>query len=185
MKNIPMKFSVSILLLLISCNSNGDIEKSIQYTHIKDCKEKTDNDNAAFSELLCRKIGSYDVAIKSVGVEFMTIILQRNGKSLATDSDDLTKDLPFTPGQMKVIEWHLENNEPKYLIFRLAWGTASEPFVMTERLVLNLVSNDRICPLATIKTRSVKNANQMARDLLASELSKVTSCPKNIPEYPL
>lgn len=184
MKNIPMKFSVSILLLLISCNSNGGIEKSIQYTNIKDCKENIDNDNAAFSELLCPKIGSYDVIIKSVGIEFMSIILQGNGKPLATDSDDLTKDLPFTPGRMKVIEWHLENNEPKYMVFRLAWGTASEPLVMTERLVINLVSSDRICPLATINTKAVKNANQIARDLLASELSKVTSCPKYIPEYP-
>lgn len=184
MKNIPMKFSVSILLLLISCNSHGGIEKSIQYTNIKDCKEKVDNDNAAFSELLCPKIGSYEVTIKSVGVEFMSIILQGNGKPLATNSDDLTKDLPFTTDRMKVIEWHLENNVPKYMIFRLAWGTPSEPFVMTERLVINLVSNERICPLASINTKAAKNANQMARDLLASELSKITSCPKSIPEYP-
>lgn len=179
-----MKFSVSILLLLVSCNSNGGVEKPVQYSYIKDCKEKIDNNNAAFSELLCAKIGSYDVIIKSVGIEFMSIILQGNGKSLATDSDDLTKDLPFTPGRMKVIEWHLENNEPKYMIFRLAWGTPSEPFVVTERLVINLVGSDRICPLAIINTKAAKNANQMARDLLAAELSKVTSCPKNIPEYP-
>lgn len=181
MKNIAMKFSVSILLLLISCNSNGDIEKTIQYTYIKDCKEKIDNDNAAFSELVCPKIGSYGVIIKSVGVEFMSIILQGNDKTLATDSDDLTKGLPF--GQMKVIEWHLENNEPKYMIFRIAWGTAAEPFVMTERLVLNLVSNDRICPLATVNTRTFKNANQIARDWLSSELTKSNSCPKTIAEY--
>lgn len=179
-----MKFSVSILLLLVSCNSNGGVEKSIQYTYIKDCKEKIENENAAFSELLCPRIGSYDVVIKSVGMEFMSIILQGNGKSLATDSDDLTKDLPITPGQMKVIEWHSENNKPKYMIFRLAWGTATKPFVMTERLVINLVSSDKICPLATINTKAVKNANQMARDLLGSELSKITTCPKSILEYP-
>lgn len=184
MKNITLRFSISILLLLVSCNSNGGVEKSIQYTTIKDCKEKVDNDNAAFSELLCSRIGSYEVTIKSVGVEFMSIILQGNGKSLATDSDELTKDLPFTPGRMKVIEWHLENNEPKYMIFRLAWGTPSEPFVVTERLVIHLVSSDKICPLATINTKAAKNANQIARDLLASELSKITSCPKTIPEYP-
>lgn len=170
-------------LLAVSIDLNGmTFEEATQYTHLKNCKEQIENDNAAFSELLCPKIGSYSILIKTQSPQFITISLNNAGRSLATNFNPVTKELPIEYG--KAIEWHLENKEPKYMIFRLAWGTPSEPFVMTERLVINLVSSDKICPLATINTKAVKNANQMARDLLVSELSKVTSCPKNIPEYP-
>lgn len=183
MKSYSIKLLPSILLLIVSCNSNGmAADEKPQYTHLKDCKEQIENDNAAFSELLCPKIGSYSILIKLQSPQFITISLNSTSRSLATDFNPITKELPIEHG--KVIEWHLENKEPKYMIFRLAWGTASEPFVMTERLVINLVTSDRICPMATINTKAVKNANQMARDLLASELSKITSCPKSAAEYP-
>lgn len=179
-----MRFVSWVLgLLVVSINSNGiTVKEAAQYTHLKDCKEQIENDNAAFSELLCPKIGSYSILIKKQSPQFITISLINAGRTLETNFNPVTKELPIEHG--KSIEWHLENKEPKYMIFRLAWGTPSEPFVMAEHLVINLVSNDKICPLATINTRAVKKANQMARDLLASELSKVTSCPKSIPEYP-
>ena len=183
MKNISIKIFPLILLLIVSCNSNGSaLDEKTQYTHLKDCKEQIENDNAAFSELLCPKIGSYDVFIKKQSPQFITIFLNTSDRSVATNFHPVTKELPIEHG--KAIEWHLENKEPKYMIFRLAWGTASEPFAMTERLVINLVGNDKICPLATINTKAFKNANQMARDLLGSELSKINSCPKSILEYP-
>lgn len=182
-KNLLVKFLPSMLLLIVSCNSNGSaVDEKTQYTHLKDCKEQIENDNAAFSELLCPKIGSYSILIKKQSPQFVTISLNTSGRSLATNFNPVTKELPIEHG--KAIEWHLENKEPKYMIFRLAWGTPAEPFVMTERLVINLVGSDRICPLATINTKAVKNANQLARDLLGNELSKIASCPKNVLEYP-
>lgn len=183
MKNLSIKILPSILLLIASCNTNGSaVDEKTQYTHIKDCKEQIENDNAAFSELLCPKIGSYSIIIKKQSPQFITIFLKNADHTLATNFNPVTNELPIEHG--KAIEWHLENREPKYMIFRLAWGTPSEPFVMTERLVINLITKDKICPLATINTKAIKNANQTARDLLGSELSKITSCPKNIPEYP-
>lgn len=182
MKNISSKILPSILLLIVSCNSNGStVDEKTQYTHLKDCKELIENDNAAFSELLCPRIGAYDVLIKIQSPQYITISLNTSGRTVSTNFNPVTKELPIEYG--KAIEWHLENKEPKYMIFRLAWGTASEPFVMTERLVINLVSTDKICPLATITTKTSKNANQMARDLLGSELSKINNCPKTVLEY--
>ena len=183
MKNKAIKSVPLILLLIVSCNSSGSsIDEAIQYTHIKDCKERIENDNAAFSELLCPKIGSYDVLIKRQSPQFITISLNAAGKSLATNFDPLTQGLPIEHGS--AIEWRLVNKQPKYMIFRLAWGTASAPFVMTERLLVNLVSNDRICPLASVDTKAIKNANQMARDLLRTDLAKIDACPKAVLKYP-
>lgn len=183
MKNKAIKRAPLILSLMVACSSTASaIDETIQYTYLKDCKEQIENDNAAFSELLCPKIGSYDVLIKKQSPQFITISLNAPGKSLATNFDPLTQDLPIEHGS--AIEWRLVNKQPKYMIFRLAWGTASAPFIMTERLVINLVGNDRICPLVSIDTKAIKNANQMARDLLKAKLSTIDICPKSVLKYP-
>ncbi len=52
------------------------------------------------------------------------------------------------------IEWHLVNNKPKYMIFRLSWGTENEPFKMRQYLVVNLMTDNDICPLATIDVKN-------------------------------
>ena len=167
---------------MASCYSiGGAVDEKIQYTYLKECKEKIENENAAFSELHCPKIGAYDVIIKKQSPQFFTIYLNMSSRSIATDFDSITNELPIEYG--KAIEWHMEKKEPKYLIFRLAWGTIAEPHTMTERLIINLVSNDKICPLAVINSKTVKNANQKVRDLLSSELSKIHSCPKEVLYY--
>ena len=79
MKNISNKIFLSILLLMVSCNSNGSaVDEKTQYTHLKDCKELIENDNTAFSELLFPKIGTYDVLIKKQSPQYITISLNRS-----------------------------------------------------------------------------------------------------------
>lgn len=183
MNNPSLKCYPAIILLSMSCNSNASaVDERTQYTYLKDCKEQIANDNAAFSEVRCPKVGSYDVLIKKQSPQFVAISLFVRGRSLVTNFNPLTQELPIEHGT--AIEWRLEAGEPRYMIFRLAWGTSATPFTMKERLVVGLVDKDRICPLAVIRTAAVRNANQMARDLLGGELSTVRACPDNVVEYP-
>ena len=172
-----------ILALIVSCDSTGSAPKdATQYTYLKDCTETVANDNAAFSELRCPKIGGYDVSVRKQSPQFITISLGSAGKSLETNFNPITRHLPIEYGG--AIEWRLVNDRPKYMVFRLAWGTPDAPFVMTERLVINLVASDRICPLAVVSTKAVKNANQVARDLIGGDLARLDSCPSTVLAYP-
>jgi hypothetical protein len=42
-----------------------------------------------------------------------------------TDFETLSDELPLEPG--KTLEWHLYDGKPRFLIFRLGWGTEQEP----------------------------------------------------------
>ncbi|MBI3561135.1 MAG: hypothetical protein HY080_05395 [Gammaproteobacteria bacterium] len=181
MRNTNIGIVQYLLFLLVSCNSHGAVDEDIQYTHLRDCKERIENVNAAFSELVCPKIGAYDVIIKKQSPQFITIVLNADHHEIASNFVLLTNELPIEYG--KTIEWHLKNKSPKYLVFRLAWGTEAKPFEMVERLVINLVSKDKICPIAMVNTKTVKNANQKIRDLLETELSTISSCPTSIQSY--
>ncbi len=69
------------------------------------------------------------------------------------------------------------------MIFRLSWGTESEPFKMKQYLVLNLVTNKEICSLATVDVKTNKNANQKVRDLIKNKFLNTTSCPTEVVSY--
>ncbi len=165
----------AMLALLTACDSGAEAAPPvIHYTHLKDCAETVANDNAAVSILDCPKVGSYDLRTTHQSPTFFTVHLKRGEEELTTDFPALSGELPLEPG--KVLEWHLVQGEPRFLIFRLGWGTEAEPAAVNQYLVLSYVAKDVVCPLATVDAKQA-NANQKARDLLAGRYASVAACP--------
>ena len=158
MRNLSLKF-LPILTLAASCHSQ-DIS-SVSYTHIKNCTETVENVNAAYSELTCKKVGSYELAIMQQSPSLFDIRLTRHEKTISTEFDSVSGDLPIEPGP--AIEWHLVDGEPKFMVFRLKWGTEEAPFTMDEYLVASRLDAGGFCTLATINTRKNQDANEKAR----------------------
>lgn len=161
--------------------ASANLKAEPLYTFIKDCKDTSNNVNAAFTELSCSQLGKYKVDISAQSPQFFNIHLTKGSEKISTDFTVVTKDNPVEAG--KAIEWHLHNNEPTHMIFRLSWGTDVEPFNMRQYLVLNLVTSKDICVLATADVKNNKNANQKIRDLMLNEFSEITTCPADIARY--
>lgn len=171
MKLQPVSFfSKYAFVLLLACQSQAD---TISYSTIADCKEQVDNGNAAFSELHCKPVGAHQLNIKHQSPQYFIITLTANGKSVSSELETITQELPMEPG--KIIEWHSIDKQPKFMIFRLK-AQLDGP-AMKEYLTLSLVTAERICPLASIETAKNPNANQQARDLIAERFSAVKDCP--------
>lgn len=166
-------FSRCAFVFLLACQSHAT---TISYSTIADCKEQIDNDNAAFSELHCKPVGAYQLDIKQQSPQYFTITLTADGKSVSSELETLTQELPMEPG--KAIEWHSIDRQPKFMIFRLK--AQLDDSAMKEYLTLNLVTAKRICPLASIETAKNPNVNQKARDLIAEKFSVMNDCPAEI-----
>ena len=174
MKFKPLHFfSRTVFVFLLACQSQA---ATISYSTISECKEQVDNDNAAFSELHCKPVGTYQLDIKQQSPQYFTITLSTDGKSASSELESITQELPMEPG--KVIEWHSNGKQPKFMVFRLK--AEVEGSAMAEYLTLSLVTPTRICPLASIATAKNPNANQKARDLIAEKFSAVSDCPAEI-----
>lgn len=179
MKKNAATVMASLLLFLTACTSGAEPSApAVAYTHLTDCTEAVENENAAFSVLTCPKVGSYDLSISQQSPVYFTVQLKKGEKVQSSDFETLSGELPLEPG--KALEWHLYNGEPRFLIFRLAWGTAAEPFVTNQYLVLNYVGKDSVCPLATVDVKKNPDANQKVRDLLNQKYSGIKSCPPNV-----
>jgi len=147
----------------------------IVYTKIADCKETVENENAAFSVLDCGKVGASSVTISQQSPIYFTVQLESGVKKRMTDFESLSGELPLEPGA--ALEWHLYDGAPRFLIFRLGWGTEQDPHAFRQRLVLNYVADDAICPVATVDVKNNPDANQKARDLLVEKYSSLKMCP--------
>lgn len=170
------KTASTILLcgLLTHHHSYATIQNTtIVYTQIKDCTEKIENENAAFSELLCQPIGKHTVEIKQQSPQYFIITLTAAELSAASELETYTLEAPMEPG--KAIEWHLIDNKPKFMVFRVKTQTAKGN--VNEMLTLNLVTDNRICALASIATKNVPNANEKVRDLIKTKFNEVKECP--------
>ena len=75
-----------------------------------------------------------------------------------------------------MIEWHLYDKVPKFMAFRLAWGSDDKPYDMGEYRVVNLVTKNSICVLATIDSKMNKNANEKAHSLILNAFKKTDRC---------
>jgi len=150
----------------------------ISYTFLKDCKDTVGNDNAAFTELSCPPVGDYKVNITAQSPQYFNIYLNKGDVKLSSDFTMVSHDNPIETG--KAIEWHVVNQKPRYMIFRLSWGSEAEPFKMKEYLVVNLVTNTDICVLATVDVKNNKNANIKAQNLILEKFQLTDSCPKTI-----
>ena len=166
--------AVVLLALLVGCQNQAlSKDTSIIYTQIKDCVEQVNNDNAAFSELLCPAIGEHQLGIKQQSPQYFTITLTATDISASSELETYTLEAPMEPG--KAIEWHLVNNKPKFMIFRVKVQT--EKGSMNEMLTLNLVTKDRICPLASVATNTTPQANEKVRDLIRANFNDTKECP--------
>jgi hypothetical protein len=87
----------------------------------------------------------------------------------------VTKGNPVEPGH--AIEWYLYDNKPRFMIFRLSWGTEDKPFEMKQYLVINLVTENRICVIDKVAVDKVKDANEVARELIAEKYRGILTCP--------
>ena len=178
MKKIPVYLLLTVIVTFMLLPSLSYSE--VEYTFLKNCKEKVKNENAAFSEMTCPSISGYKVSITSQSPQYFNIILSKSGRSLISDFTLVSNDNPIEAG--KAIEWHINNNTPEFMIFRLSWGSNNAPFKMKEHLVVNLVTDKKICVLATIDVKKNKNSNQKARDLISGKFKGMKSCPDSILE---
>ncbi|MFC6633718.1 hypothetical protein [Microbulbifer taiwanensis] len=183
-----MKIILKTLLLLASFSVTAcDSEASdsvpahglqTSYTRIDSCRETVDNANAAFSLLDCGKVGEHQVHITVQSPTVFTVRLKDDGTEAMSEFEELSGDLPLETGP--AIEWYSEGENLRFMVFRLRWGTDEAPFQMDERLVISLVSADRICPLATVGVKSNRNANEKARQLIQNQLLATSECPKDV-----
>ncbi len=173
--NLSQFLSRCACLSLLACQTQA---VSIVYSTIGECREKIENVNAAFSELACKSVGNYQVDIKQQSPQYFTITVAAKGTSASSELETITQELPMEPG--KVIEWHLVDKQPKFMIFRLKMQVGQ---VMTEYLTLSLVTLDRICPIATIETAKNPNSNQKARDLITEKFSALAECPTSVVQF--
>ncbi len=168
---------IMALFMSMSCHGSERDQPGaeIKFTFLKECKDKTGNADAAFSESACPDLAGYRVEISEQSPRYFNIHLIKNNKRISSDFTMVTGENPLEPG--KAIEWHLYDNKPKFMVFRLSWGTEDQPFEMQARLVINLVTEDEICVIDQVEVARVKNANQVARDLISRKYKGLAGCP--------
>ena len=176
MKKIPLY--LLLIGIIISVLAPALSFSDVQHTFLKDCKDKVNNENAAFSEISCPTIADDQVSVTEQSPQYFNIMLSKSGQSLTSDFTLVSKDNPIEAG--KDIEWHINNNIPEFMIFRLSWGSNNEPFKMKEHLVVNLVTDKNICVIATIDVKKNKKSNQKARDLISGKFKDMGSCPASV-----
>ena len=184
MKNMKYVFLLLTIAVTAACYGKDDASKleakelDIAFTTLSECTEAVENPNDAASVLVCPPQRDMPVKVTTIGPDYFYIELVDKSSSLVSDFSKLSDELPLAPG--KVIEWHLNKNKPKFMVFRISWGTKAEPFKMAEYLTVHLVTNQTICPLATINVRANKNANHIARELISGALANAEKCPESI-----
>lgn len=149
-----------------------------RYTFLKDCQDKASNDNAAFSEKKCPDLGEWRVDVTEQAPQYFTVHLSQGASRISSDFTSVTKGAPIEWG--RALEWHFQNNKPQYLIFRLSWGTEAAPFRMREYLVLSLITDKRMCVLASVDVKNNENANQKIRDVISDKFSRIRVCPSSV-----
>ena len=171
-------YTMSILFFTTACESNEElVNDSVVYTKISDCVEQVKNDNAAFSHLKCKGVGTHALNITVQEPVYFTLGLKKGTVEALSEFEEISGELPLETGP--VIEWHLRGDNPRFMIYRVSWGT-DDPFTMKEYLVLSYVAGTRICPLAKVDMTENKHANEKVRELLNSKFLSVKSCPKII-----
>lgn len=163
------------LTVLFSCQSNA-VANKIVYTTVKNCAETVANDNAAFSELDCGALGGSTLKIKQQSPQYFTLLLNTAGAIATSELETYTAEAPMEPG--KVIEWHLSDNQPRFMVFRISFQ--QDAGKMTQLLTLNLVAKDRICPLASIDTAKMPKANEKMHELIKTDFANAKECPQSI-----
>lgn len=171
MKNLNV--IVIALVALFACSAWAGAP--VVSVALNDCAESGDSEGAAFTRLECPPVGSYDLYVLEQNPTLFTVQLVRNEQTLETDFMPLTGDLPLESG--KVLQWHLEDGEPRFLLVTLRWGTEQSPFTFTPRLTVNYVSAERICTLAVIAAKDGQKARDQAMNLLSKQFANVDSCP--------
>ena len=174
--------SLLLITATFACDSKREQKKSkvqkISYTHLKECSETISNENAAYSNLKCPNVGPYNLTIGIQQPLYFTINLKHEGKSLNSEFEILSNEHPLET--KSVIEWHLIDGQPRFMIFRLGWETEDQPFKSIERLIASYVTDQQICPLATFDTQKNKNADSMARQFIESNLTTIKTGPKKV-----
>lgn len=168
---------IALVAMLSGAESSvaGPKGSEIVYTPIADCKEQDENPNAAFFKLACKSVGKFSLNVDIQPPQFFNLKLTQQGTTIHSEWDLLTKEGPMEPG--KTLEWHMQNGEPKFLIFRIAYQLDySAP--KQEVLTVNWIGKGRICLLATVNTLKNPNANQQARDLISKNFAAINECPK-------
>lgn len=172
-----------MVMISSACDGQGNSHSEVEnvqrehvYTRISECKEVVENSNAAFSELSCANVGGMALTIS---IQKPTYFIVNLGEA-SSEFEVLSGELPLEVGT--AIEWPLVDGRPRYMIFRLKWGTEEDPFNIKERLVVSYVSKDRICPLATVDG-SRAHANEKARALISEKFSSIKECPASVQVY--
>ncbi len=165
---------VSLAVMSSPCLSQPASKNlEISYTQLKDCKETVLNDNAAHSELKCAALGKYEVRVNQVGAEYFGISLTAGAKKIASDFDAF----PLTRPVGQSIEWHSRGTEPAFMVFRISYDEAG---AAKEALTLSLVTETRICPLASVNASKNPRANQQIRDSISGQFAQTRTCPASV-----
>lgn len=172
---------IACVLILLFITTACESKESIQYTKISECIDNVENENAAFSKLKCKKIGSYELNISVQEPIYFTIGLNKGALEVNSEFEELSDELPLETGS--AIEWHLSNDEPRFMVFRVSWGTEESPFTMTEYLTINYVSHDRICPIAKVNVKGQVKANEKVRELISNRFSTLKACTKTVETF--
>ncbi|MCP4489127.1 MAG: hypothetical protein GY820_17715 [Gammaproteobacteria bacterium] len=145
---------------------------------MSECIDNIENENAAFSNLKCNKIGSYELNITVQEPIYFTISLKKGTLEIHSEFEELSGELPLETGP--TIEWHLSNEEPRFMVYRVSWGTDETPFTMTEYLTINYVAHDRICPIAKVNAKGQEKANERVRELINNRFSSLKACTRTV-----
>ena len=176
-KAIATGFSALLLSLAAPCISGERTVDGadIEYTFLKECKDIVNNADAAYGEFVCGDVAGYQVKVSEQNPIYFNVLLLKDNKKISSDFAVVTNDNPVEPGH--AIEWHLYDNKPKFMIFRLSWGTKDKPFEMKQYLVVNLVTENRICVIDKVVVDEVNDANEVARELIAEKYRGILACP--------
>jgi len=179
MHNLNKRIVYALMLLSITtaCKS----KEGILYTRISECIDNIENKNAAFSNLKCNKIGSYELNITVQEPVYFTVELKKSTLEVRSEFEELSGELPLETGPK--IEWHLSNGEPRFMVYSVSWGTEEAPFTMTEYLTINYVAHDRICPIAKVNMKDQEKANEKVRELIGNRFSSLKACTRTVETF--
>ena len=176
---LPVAIAVTALSSIHCYSDDNQNPEALSpiYTFLKDCTATTNHDNAAFNELTCPSIKGYKIKITEHPPQFFNIHIKKGTTEAITDFIAVTNENPLKAG--KAIEWHFEDDKPRFMIFRLSWGSEVSPFEMREHLVLNYIDKSDICSIATVEVNN-NNANYKVRELMLKQFSEIKACPDTI-----
>jgi hypothetical protein len=175
---VIMKFLCGIQLfavILLAAHHAYAAQQDLKmvYTKISECQETVENENAAFSELMCKSIGGKEVRINQVGADYFGISLAQGAQKISTDFSAFPAAMP----EGKVIEWHSRAGVPLFMVFRISYEDGA---LHKEVLTVNRVTDKSICTIAAVDVKKTPNANQKVRDLIRVKLSDPPQCPAAI-----